>query len=734
MLSLPLLWAIGFSNLPLLQIGLAAVSLPIIIHLLNRRKYRETSWAAMRFLLAAIKKNQRRIKIEQWLLLAVRTLLILFLVSAMAKPFLESLGAMQLLPGERTHRVIVLDGSLSMAYTTADRSRFDEAKDLANRLVRDTRAGDVLSVVLMADPPRVVIGDASPSANQTEVLKEINQITLPHGGTDLVASFEKIDKALEVSTIPRKEVVFITDLQTTSWRKTGVEEALKRAVAKLEARKAQSTVIDLGKAGGENRAVTDLRLNQPVVALGSSDLVATATVRNFGPNTVSAARVKLLIDGQLGPELPPIDLPVGVDVPVVFRPTFPASGDHMLEVKLDDDPLPLDNRRWMAVPVKEALKVLLVDGHFKSEAFESETDYLAQALSPSSTNQGSPALIRVEVITESSFARRDLAPYDAVVLCNVGQVSESEVASIDAYLKQGGGLVVFGGDQVVAENYNRHLYADGKGILPASIGASIGDSEKKQSAFDMNPLGFTHPIIKPFAGADAPVIAGLVNSKTWRYHKLTIPPGSQAKVALAFSSGDPAIVEAPRHRGRVVMIATSADAGWTTWPLHPSYAPVMEQVILQAAGGRLAERNVKVGQPLDQVLPTNASNSNADIARPDDAKAQVKVKPSGDVSLFHFDDTDLSGTYRVKYSAQGVPEAAFAANPDPAESDPAKLDRTGLTQAVPGWKFTLLNNWQDLTGSAVSVGRHGELHRQLLYGVLLLLIVESIMAWKFGHH
>jgi hypothetical protein len=441
----------------------------------------------------------------------------------------------------------------------------------------------------------------------------------------------------------------------------------------------------------------------------------------------------LLIDGKIGPELPPVDLPVGNDVPVVFKPTFTTAGDHILELKIDDDPLPVDNRRSLAIPVKEALKVLLVDGHFKSEAFESETDYLAQALNPGTNAQGSPGSMRVEVITESNLARKDLAPYDAVVLCNVGQFSESEVASLDTYLKQGGGVVIFGGDQVIPENYNRHLFADGKGLLPASLGATIGDAEKK-TAFDFNPLGFSHPIIAQFAGTDAPVIAGLVNSKTFRYHKLTVPAGSQAKVALAFSSGDPAIVEAPRYRGRVIQVATSADAGWSTWPLHPSYAPVMEQIVLQASGGRLAERNVRVGQPLDMVLPATASGSPADITRPDEAKAQVLIKASDDVSLFHFEDTDLSGTYRVKFATQLNNEASFSANPDPAESDPAKLDKTGLIDAVPGWKFTLLTNWQDLTGSAVSVGRHGELHRPLLFLVLFLLIFESILAWRFGHH
>src|SRR5271165_4565584 len=108
--SPPLLWALEFAN-PGLLAGLAAASIPILIHLLNRRKFRETPWAAMRFLLAAIRKNSRRIRIEQWILLAVRTLLVLLVVSAMARPFLESLGALPILAGRRTHHVLVLDGS-----------------------------------------------------------------------------------------------------------------------------------------------------------------------------------------------------------------------------------------------------------------------------------------------------------------------------------------------------------------------------------------------------------------------------------------------------------------------------------------------------------------------------------------------------------------------------------------------------------------------------------------------
>ncbi len=732
----PVLWALGFGALPILQFGIAAASLPILIHLLNRRKYREMRWAAMRFLVAALRKNQRRVRVEQWLLLAIRTLVVLLVVSAMAKPFLESMGAVSL-PGQRTHRVVVLDGSLSMAYIPTDKTRFDQAKGLASQLVRDARRGDALSIVLMGDPPRVVVGDASPSANQAEVLKEIDAIQLPHGGTDLVASFEAIDRVLEVSTIPRKEVVFLTDLQAASWRRANTgADALKRATAKLDARKVQSVVIDLGKDGGENRAVTELRLDAPVVTVGGPSPRVIATVKNFGPKVAYDVKARLLIDGQLGPDQSAAEIPVGGEQAFPFRPSFATAGDHLVEVRIDDDPLLLDNRRRLVVPVRESLKVLLVDGSPKSEPFQSETDYLAQALNPDEKSAGSPSQIQTEVVNESQIGSRDLAPFDVVALCNIAQFTATEVASLDAYLKQGGGVVVFGGDQVVADNYNQTLFRDGKGLIPASFEGIVGDSKTKQGASDFDAKDYKHPIVNPYYLADASVIAGLTGAKTWQYHKLKIPEDqrSTAQVALYFNTGDPAIVETPRHRGRVIVVATSADTGWSTWPLHQSYPAIMEQVIFEAASGRLAERNVRVGQPFDQALPASAAGTSVEITRPDEVRQPSKLQAAGDVSLFHFEETDLSGPYRARFGPPLAVESLFAANPDPAESDPLKLDRAALGQAVPGWKFTLMDNWRDLSDNATSVGRRGELHRPLLYALLVLLIVESIAAWRFGHH
>ena len=332
----PLLFAFGFGASAMLP-ALGAASIPIILHLLNKRKYREMQWAAMHFLLAAIRKNQRRIRLEQLILLAVRTALIIFLVLAMAKPFLESAGALPALAGRRTHRVIALDASMSMKTTAAGETRFAKAKEVARRLVEGSKRGDSLSVVLLGSPPKIVVGDPSP--NRDEVLKELNEVVATDGDLDVGAGFQAIDRVLDSSDIPRKEVVVLTDLQAASWRQADgkkLDDSLKRVLDHFKAREVASVVIDLGETNVENVAVTRVDLNSPIVTLGSTQAV-TATLRNFGRSN-REINAKLIVDEQeIGRQT--VELKPGDEQPVSFTQSFSTPGDHVVEVQIDDDPL-----------------------------------------------------------------------------------------------------------------------------------------------------------------------------------------------------------------------------------------------------------------------------------------------------------------------------------------------------------------------------------------------------------
>ncbi len=189
---LPNLLAFGFGNL-LIFWWLAAAGLPIVIHLWNKRKYREVPWAAVEYLLAALRKNARRIQLEQWLLLAIRTSIILLVVCAMAEPFLESAG-MSFSAGQRTHRLIVIDGSYSMGYKPTDKTRFERAKQRAVQIVEESPQGDGFTLILLANPPVVIVG--SPAIEPRDFLEEIDNLKMTHGGADLAATLAKVEEVL----------------------------------------------------------------------------------------------------------------------------------------------------------------------------------------------------------------------------------------------------------------------------------------------------------------------------------------------------------------------------------------------------------------------------------------------------------------------------------------------------------------------------------------------------------
>src|SRR3989442_1572502 len=97
--------------------GVVLASIPIIIHILNRRRFKIVNWAAMEFLLRALRKNRRRLRFEQWLLLAVRCCVLLLLGLALARPVACNQQSLASLAGQRSGlHVLVIDNSYSMAY------------------------------------------------------------------------------------------------------------------------------------------------------------------------------------------------------------------------------------------------------------------------------------------------------------------------------------------------------------------------------------------------------------------------------------------------------------------------------------------------------------------------------------------------------------------------------------------------------------------------------------------
>lgn len=737
-LSTPLL-AFGFGSLAMLG-WLAVAVAPILIHLWSKRKHHEEPWAAVEFLLAAMRKNARRIRLQNWLLLAVRMLIIVLVVLAMAEPFVERLG-FSFAPFVRTHRMFVLDGSYSMAYRPTEVSLFGRAKRLIAEIVESSGQGDAFTLVLMGEPPIAIV--RRPSFSKSDFLAELESVIQPNAGGDLTATLRIVEDTLhrvrkEQPALEHHEVCFLTDLGQTTWHVSNSQSSATNApgVQSVDAndatwsrlaKLAKLSVVDVGLEDVQNLAVTDVTARKSFTVVGR-DSTFEAVIRNFGTQPKSRCLVQFLINGVPVVDRH-VDVPASAETTIRFVHRFDRAGSHTVGVRLGGDLLAVDNSRWLSILVKPNLCALCIEGK------RNAARYIADALAP---EPSSAALIQVQTVQESALAEIDLSEYDCVFLCNIAQLTAGEVEELDRFLERGGGIVFFLGDQVIPERINRATLGDTP-LLPVKIGELAPESQ-----YSFDPLDYHHPIVSPFRGREA---AGLLSTPISRYYRLLQQKDSpQAEIALSFTSGDPAIVIAPVHRGKVAVVATAGSMAsvapstgnpWTAWPAWPSFLPVVRGLLAETVGGRRASRNVRVGEPIGEVLSQSSGidggatqGTAVEVTRPDDTTHVVRMQTVHGQAEWTFDGTDRAGVYRAAFDNTQDSFAQFAVNVNTVESDLTKTRTSELPK-----QLAIHKTWTSTSEEEpvlLGMERQHHLHRGLLHLAIALMLVESFLAWKFG--
>jgi hypothetical protein len=266
-------------------------------------------------------------------------------------------------------------------------------------------------------------------------------------------------------------------------------------------------------------------------------------------------------------------------------------------------------------------------------------------------------------------------------------------------------------------------------VLPAQLGELVAGSTHYFA-----PGDYEHPAVAPFRGHPQ---SGLLTAPVWRYFKLTPWESGQAKVALAFENQDPAIIEERFGRGRSLLLATAVSLSavdrtrqpptvWTAWPTWPSFPPLVHTLVQSATRGLARNRTVLVGQPLAADLPRETVGSTLTVTTPADREERVPVRVEGSDRRWFYDGTETSGVYRAAGENQ---EAAqwFAVNVDTIESDLSRVDRDALPAAFGEPPAT-----GETSSAGPAPGTGWPLFRALLGVVLLLLLVETVLAWRFG--
>ena len=695
----------NFLNQALLW-GMAAISIPVLIHLLNRRRYRRVPWAAMRFLKISVDQNQRRMRLEDWILLLLRCAVVALLASLLARPVLEGVSGV---PGSKVAAAIIVDNSASMGSQEGGVTRLALAREAAH---------EILSGLPQGSP--VVVGDVfrahEASADHEFARARIDAITQTERHADLILATKEAIGALEGQAVVDRELYVITDGHAEEW---GSLAALGGRFSDITAG-VRVQLITVGSSLNANLGISRLT---PAAALPAVDqpFRIDVDVTNFGEAPVIRVPVKVLVDGQASGNPWIIEeLGPGRSETATLYTALPGPGYHRVTVALEGDKAPFDDRQTVVMRARDEVNVLLVDGEPGAEDRDSETFFLREALAPVPPAERSSYPVKPRVVSGSNLEAEALDRYEAVVLANVADVSLAFADRLVRFVEKGGGLVVFPGGNFRPESYNALLYRR-HGLLPASFVPREGDIGPRTRSLipaETNPLSLERDLL---AGVKFRQIQGLQLGE------------GDYRVNLRYDDGQPALVESNYGQGKVFVFTSSADLAWNDFAVRPAYVPFVSRVLGGIVPSRENNLNVAAGDPVRYRLDARLVGRDATVYELEDPESLGRLTElSGDdgVSLLEFDRTDRAGPYQVTIAGEPEP-LLFSVRPSERESSVALLGDEQLARL--GDSVTVSRWASNGKAASLEMDRQGaELWWPLLLVVIALAAVEMTLAQWFS--
>ena len=704
---------------PLFLVGLAALSVPIVIHLMHSTKAETIRFSTIRFLKNCQRRAARRTRLKQLILMALRMLLLALIILGLAKPVIQPDKTSIASDNMSTAMVLVIDNSYSMGLREQGTSRFEQAKMVANDLLDSLRKGDEAAVLIVNDKVERYIGEFTPDVDSVKA--GIEKIKLSSHGTELSAAlsdaYSLLRESDRASHMARREIHLLTDLQQYSW-----EKMLKQNFIKLEKEpRPRLFISSLGKPKTQNSYVRSISVTGGSGSgIGSKIFTEVESVGAGSPDNALVLPVngekKEQVAFQVRPGSP-VQQPIEVE--------FDKPGTYRCVLALNEDGLRIDDTFEFNLTVDDRVTVLAVDGDPSSVPALSETFFLNAALNPSVyTGFRAGSEIEPTTIGIDQFAATSLDPYRCVILCNVPGLAGDALVKLESFLNTGGSVIIFLGDKVSASDYNKWSF------LPTKLRAIEGSPDRREFV-GFGRVSPTHPV---FAG-----MADLRTTKVFRYFDCDdkVPASSQVVASLMTKTNQPLIVERAYGRGRVMMVTTSADLAWSNLPLRRTYVPLIHRMVTYMSGRKAQAQAYHVGDPIEFRALAKHYDKSIKVTLPGTAtqKGQtITLRPQieGSYALAHFPNTSEPGRYVVEAHKDFTNSSGFSVNPDVKESDLTMMDLKKLEDEFKDCSVTILTTPGKVV-ARVTESREGWKLWPLLFKLgLLFFCIEILVANLFS--
>lgn len=686
---------------PLFFLALAALAVPVLIHLTQKEKKSVVEFPSLMFLRKIPYESVQRRRLRDVLLLLLRLAALALIVAAFARPFLRG-SELAAAPGGARDIVVLVDRSYSMGYGDT----WSRAQRAAEQALANTTPADRISVVMFADVADVTVRS---TPDRGRAVGDIRAATPGPGSTKFGPALKLAGSLLAESLLPRKEVIIVSDFQRAGW--------LPDDTLRLPAG-TQVTPVVVEGAQGLNLAVTPVALLRTRDG-GQERVTVTAGVLNRSAEAATNVPIHLEVDGRPVQDLT-ISAAPHASASVTFPPLTITNAHTKASVRLGGpgqpaDALERDNVFHFVVTPAAPVPVLVV-----SQTRPEANLYLSRALAIGDAPRFDTTPQAPEALASDALNRARL------IILNDVPVGDTAAARLVTFVEGGGGLLIAAGQRATWP-------ASRSDWLPASIGPPV--DRTRGAPARLSGMDYGHAVFEPFR---APRSGDFSTSRFYSYRALTA--GKNATVLARFDTGEPALVERTAGRGRVVMFASTLDLSWNDLALKPMFLPFVHQLGRHLSGYKEQPAWLTIGQVLDVDAAEVAAGATSG-AQARAAAGRTVLSPSGQRRDLTASDGATAasalelteqGFYEVRGSGRDAgPVIVAASNVSLAESNLDRLDPAELVAAVTGGDPTGSTSGQDvLPDEAQELAQR--VWWYLLFAGILLLIAETALAHRYS--
>lgn len=688
---------------------MAAVAVPLVLHFFNLRQPTTVDFSSLDFVKELQETAVQRVRIKEWLLLALRMLAIACVVLAFAQPTLTGnlagVGA-----SVRTAHGLVVDNSLSMSVESeAGGTALDQAKQQGRGVLQTVNDGDEMVVW-----PTARAGDGRPSlgTNVGVARTALSNLEARAGAASLTGAVGQAAEVVAGSSAPRKVVYVASDLQ----RSTLGDSVVTQVAQQLS--DVQVRLLPVSAREPANVGVRDVTVASRIAEVGQPVQIE-ATLVNHGDETLTNYVASVYLAGKRVAQTT-TRLEPGLKKTVTFTVTPQQRGWLRGAVATEDDDFPPDDRHHFTLNVPEERRVLVVRGQGQ------QTRYVDLALS--SEMIADRIAFRTTTIAETELASTELGGFDAVLLAGPRSLSSGEVDALVRYVDRGGGVLLFPSEQAQRDTYNALLTALDAGTIRGFSGSPGGD----QSVASFERVDLKHPLFEGVFRQDRRRDAEVEQPEIYYAMNLR-PSGRSGQTLIELSNGFPFLHEVRHGGGILLATAVAPTPQWSDLPVRGLFIPLLyRSVYYLSAGASVAGEQLVAGAPGELRVQGLAPGTALRLVGPDGGEVAPDQRSLFGATLLQVGRTlDVPGVYDVTAGERLVRRVAVNVDPDESNLRVATPDSAASTlQSVFGTPVeALAGTGSEDVAETLRTQRAGtEIWNVFLLLALLFLVAEMLVA------